>query len=90
MPGQVCNNTVKYIFPSNCIVHNRDGKSYLEATKDLPAGVELFWSYHSTDMWQNTAKLMKSHLVERREDILFRDNEEENDRINAELDNPRK
>jgi hypothetical protein len=60
---------------------NKKGKSYLQATKTILPGSEIFWIYRSTTMWKTIKKLTPTIMAQKKDDILFRDNTIENERI---------
>jgi hypothetical protein len=53
----------------------------LIATKEIPAGVEMFWNYGDNDMWKSIKKLKLKDCKEKINFMLFRDNETENERV---------
>jgi hypothetical protein len=79
--GKYANNAVHGVIPSNAKMVNKRGKSYLEATKTIAPGSEIFWIYRSNTMWQTIEKLTPTILAQKKDDILFRDNTTENERI---------
>lgn len=59
-----------------------NNKSWLVATKTITKGQEIFWNYRDIDMWKQISKLQKEAIIKMQDKLWFRDNEEENERIN--------
>lgn len=75
--GKWANHYVSGVFYCNCILVNVKGEAWFKATKDIPAGTELYWNY-GKQYWQGRPyKLKKSTLKPLKDKILWRDCDDE-------------